>query len=220
MKNPIVFYKAQLKKHQEDVKSVKKKLIQLSLLRLLVFCVTAVSIYITFPEVQIAVVIGIVGLSLFLFLLKKYSKAKGKKVLLEALILINKEELQIASGDFYDREAGLEFQDPKHFYSLDIDLFGKGSFYQFINRTSVNKGSEKLAVILTENSIDSISLKQEALKELASIAKWRQNFAAIANLVIIETPAKTIISWLQKYTVTLPKIMKWLPLFFSIISGL
>ncbi len=219
MESPITFYNNQLKKHLLEVKAYKKKLIQLSLIRFLVFLATIIGVYFSFKQTQIASILGIVGLSIFLFLLKKYSKIKSEKELSEALICINKEELKIASGDYFDKEQGLEFQDPKQFYSLDIDLFGRGSFYQFINRTTIKEGSKRLADELTANDVKNVVLRQETLKELASIPEWRQNFSASASLVHIETPASTIINWLKKYNVFLPKIMKWLPLIFAIVSA-
>ncbi len=182
------------------------------------FVVTVFSVYFAFQQIQIASIIGIIGLAIFLFLLKKYSKIKSAKKLSDALIVINEDEIKIASGEYFDNQQGLEFQDPKHYYSLDIDLFGRGSFYQFINRTSIKEGSKKLADELTANSIENIVLRQEALKELASIPEWRQNFSANANLVNIETPANKIIDWLKRYNVFLPKIMKWLPIGFAIVS--
>lgn len=217
--NPISFYKEQLNKHQLDAKNAKKRLMQLSLIRFLVFLGTAFLVYFSFQQTQVTIVIGIIGLSIFLFLLKKYSKTKSEKELSEALIAINEEELKIASGDFYDKAQGLEFQDPKHYYSLDIDLFGRGSFYQFINRTTINEGSQALADALTVNSIENIVARQNTIKELASIAKWRQNFSAIASLIKVDTPANTIINWLQKYITFLPSTMKWLPLVFVVISA-
>ncbi|MCF6279005.1 MAG: DNA mismatch repair protein MutS [Flavobacteriaceae bacterium] len=216
---PTEFYQKQLKKHQIDTKNAKKRLIRLSLVRFLIFLGTGISVYLTFQQTQVRVIIGVIGLVVFLFLLKKYSKVKSEKELSERLTTINQEEIKISTGDFYERAQGLEFQDPKHFYSLDIDLFGRGSFYQFINRTTITEGSKKLAEELNANSIDNIVLRQNALKELASIAKWRQNFSAIASLVTIETPAKTIINWLQKYNSFLPTIMKRLPFIFAIVSA-
>ena len=64
------------------------------------------------------------------------------------------DEIKIASGDFHDRDEGLQFQDPSHFYSLDIDLFGRGSFFQFINRTTINEGTHQLVNALKANNID------------------------------------------------------------------
>jgi hypothetical protein len=218
VKSPTTFYNEQLKKHQLEIKLSKKRLIQLSLIRFFVFIFTAIGVYFTFEQTQVASILGIVGLVIFLFLLKKYSKIKSEKELSEALISINEEELKIASGDYFDNKQGLEFLDTKHYYSLDIDLFGKGSFYQFINRTKIKEGSKRLADELNANNIEDVILRQEALKELASITEWRQNFSAIASLVTIETPANVIVNWLKKYSVFSPKIMKWLPMLFAIVS--
>jgi len=220
MQNPTEFYNTQLKKHQIDAINAKKELIQLSLIRFAVFICTIIGLYASFYQIQLAIIIGILGLSLFLFLLKKYAKVKAAKKISEALIFINKEEIKIAGRNFHHRKEGLEFQDPKHFYSLDIDLFGRGSFYQFMNRTTINEGASKLANTLTANSIEGIISKQKTIKELSQIAKWRQNFSAIASLIKIETPAKTIIHWLKNYQAFLPKIMRWLPIVFSVVSGM
>ena len=220
MNNPNAFYKAQLVKHKSEVKRAKKKLVQLGFVRFLVFVITGFGIYFSFSQVQIAIPIGVLGIVIFLVLLKKYGKIKSDKQLSETLVRINKEEIDIASGDFLDREKGLEFQDPKHFYSLDIDLFGKGSFFQYINRTHIKEGSKALANALTQNSTDNIVKRQQAIKELSSIPEWRQSFSGIASLIKIETPAVTILNWLKKYRAFMPKIMHWLPLVFTGISGI
>ena len=156
MNHPNAFYKKQLEKHQQDLKSFNKKLIGMSSLRLLVFLATLSGIYFTFSFWQVAVGIGIVGISLFVFLLSKYTDVKRLRSISKALVTINKEEIKIASGDFHHRDTGEQFQDPQHYYSLDIDLFGRGSFFQFINRTAINEGTETLAKALTANAIDDI----------------------------------------------------------------
>ena len=218
MKDPNTFYKTQLEKHQLDLKKFKKKLIGMSSFRLLVFLATAFGIYATFNIWQVAVVIGIVGVSGFIFLLSKYTDLKRLRNLSKALVAINEEELKIASGDFYHRDTGETFQDSQHYYSLDIDLFGRGSFFQFINRTRINEGAERLAEALKANQIEDIELKQNAIKELAEKPEWQQQFSAVATLIEAETPAQKIISWLNTHVTFLPKTMKWLPLAFSLAS--
>src|SRR5690606_31325071 len=119
---------------------------------------------------------------------------------------------------FHQRESGKEFQDPHHFYSLDIDLFGRGSFFQFINRTTIQEGTERLANILTANSIDDIELQQHAIQELSEKPSWRQQFSAVATLIAAETPALRMIAWLNSPPPVLPKTMKWLPKLLSLTS--
>jgi len=76
----------------------------------------------------------------------------------------------------------------------------------------------KLAEALKVNDISNIKLRQEAVKELSSKPKWRQHYAGTSSLVSVETSAKNIITWLLEHKPFLPRIMRWLPLSFSIIS--
>jgi hypothetical protein len=218
MNYPSTFYKTQLEKHQQDLKNFNKKLIGMSSLRLLVFLLTVAGIYATFSMWQLALGFGIVGIVLFIFLLSKYTNVKRLRDVSKALVAINEEEINIASGNFHHRDTGNQFQDPHHFYSLDIDLFGRGSFFQFINRTSINEGAETLANTLTANTIADIVLKQNAIKELAEKPEWRQQFSAFATLIEAESPAVKIIEWLKSHEPFLPKIMNWLPRVFSLAS--
>lgn len=218
MENPNTFYKNQLEKHQLAVKAFNKKLLGMSSLRLLVFLGVGAGIYFTFNIWQVAVAIGVVGIVLFIFLLSKYTDVKRLRDVSKALVALNEEEIKIAAGDFHHRESGKEFINPVHYYSLDIDLFGRGSFFQFINRTSIHEGAEKFAETLTANQIDNIPLKQNAIKDLAEKPEWRQQFSAVATLIKVETPALKIIEWLTSQKQFLPKIMAWFPRVFSLGS--
>ena len=97
---------------------------------------------------------------------------------------------------------------------------GKGSFYQYSNRTALAQGSETLASIFTANTITGIVEKQEAIKELAKMPEWRQEFSAVATLVKTDMSSEKITKWLQQYTPFVPKVMKQLPVVFSVISAL
>src|SRR5690606_39011678 len=100
----------------------------------------------------------------------------------------------------------------------DIDLFGNGSFFQYLNRTVTNAGKELLASVLLSNNIDTITDKQEAVKELCDKPEWRQEFSATASLVKPETTTKTILNWLLNYEPYLTQKMAFLPLIFSSLS--
>src|SRR5690606_35553079 len=207
-----------LENYKTNVNRLYKKMTALSVFRLIVFVLTIVGIYVMFGQWQITVAIAIIGIVLFLYLLLKYNDAKSEKLFNEALVKINKEEINIASGDFHNRNDGLQFQDPTHFYSLDIDLFGRGSFFQFINRTTINEGAQELANALKENNIKDIVSRQEAIKELSSKPEWRQFYAAKSSLIQVETPTIEIIKWLKNHQSFLPKFASWLPMIFSIAS--
>lgn len=218
MSNPLQFYKQELEKHKAIVASHKKRLLLLSTLRLLVFVASGFAIYFTFSNWQIAASCGIVGLILFVYLLSRYTNIKAKHEFHKALVHINSEELKISSGEFHHRNTGLQFQDPKHSFSLDIDLFGKGSFFQYLNRTISSEGQNMLSKILKANNTLHIIERQEAIKELSTKTEWTQRFAATGSLITTETPASNIIHWLNNHKNFIPRNMKWLPWVFSIVS--
>ncbi|GGW58161.1 MutS-like protein [Winogradskyella epiphytica] len=218
MQKPNTFYKEQIDLNQIESKRIFKHLSLLSILRLSVFVLTVFGIYSMLPNWQIVVGITVVGIVAFLLLLSRYTDLKAKRDLYKRLININEDELKIANGDFYDRPDGAEFQNPKHFFSLDIDLFGKGSFFQFINRTAINEGTLKLTENLLSNDITNILERQEAIKELASLPEWRQNYTAVAQGVEIEHSANSIINWLKHYKSFLGKFQYGLTMGFSIAS--
>lgn len=207
------------KEHQEQLLGAANRELNISsLIRLIIFLLTAYGIYYFYSEFRIAAVIALVGIGIFLFLVSRHTDLKYKRDKIKELVSINELELRVLDRDFHDLPAGKEYDDPLHPYSQDIDLFGKGSFYQYLNRAALKEGANKLANILTENSIDEIEKKQEAVKELAGMAKWRQEFTAVASLVKTETASMVVLNWFRNYKTFIPGYMRWLPHVFAGIS--
>ncbi|QCE40931.1 MutS-related protein [Psychroserpens sp. NJDZ02] len=212
------YYSANITNYAAEVSKLYKQLTSLSIARLLVFIATAIGGYFTFGSWPLFAGVLVAGAIGFVFLLSKYTTIKATYNLKKELVTINKEELKINSGDFFDRDGGLQFQDPSHNYALDIDLFGRGSFYQFINRTTIDDGSQALANSLKANATEGIVLRQEAIKELASKADWRQQFQANAGLIKVETKATTILEFLKSHQPILPRFFKSIPSIISVLT--
>jgi len=103
------------------------------------------------------------------------------------------------------RDAGDDFIDPAHPYSSDLDLFGYGSLFQWINTAKTYKGREMLKEWLSEPPVETglIIEKQEAIKELGKNLAWRQRFLAEASLTKrrLSSP-KGIIEWAKMFDAT------------------
>lgn len=218
MENAIQFYNEQLNKHKAEAKRLFKKLGLLSLLRLSVFILTIIGIYLLFPKWQIALLIGVIGISVFLVLLSLYTDIKSKRALHKRLIKINENEIKIASGDFLHQPEGKEYLHSKHAFSIDIDMFGRGSFFQFINRTTIKEGENTLVNCLLSNTIKAIEGRQEAIKELATAPEWIQLYSGISQGVTVEHSAHSIITWLKGYKPFLKPIHYWGSIVFSLLS--
>lgn len=218
MKELIAFYTQNITTYKEESTKVKSKLLTSSLFRLAVFLLAGFGIYFFMGNAKAIMAIILGAIIAFIFLVSRHSDLQYVYHKFLALIKINEIEIDVLHRKFHNLPDGEEFANPLHFYSQDIDLFGKGSFYQFSNRTALEQGSEELAKQFTANNIGDIENKQEAVKELASKPKWRQEFAAIATLVKAEVSYKTIVAWMQNHTVFIPVFMKFVPTVFAIVS--
>ncbi|MCF6296876.1 MAG: DNA mismatch repair protein MutS [Flavobacteriaceae bacterium] len=218
MQNPLEFYISEKECFKEKLSSIKKRLATSSLIRLGVFSAIFFSIYFFFGNAKIMGIIGVLGFALFLYLVSRHADLQYKRNVFKALLEINLNEISVLKGDYLTLNKGKEFQDPAHFFSYDIDLFGRGSFFQYINRTATHEGKVALVKRLTENAISDIEIKQEATQELSKTPKWRQQFSALASLVKVQHPAKDIINWIHNYKPVFSNIVAYLPSIFSIIS--
>ena len=218
MKKLVHFYIEEKQRLETELKATKNKLANLSVLRLVVFILTLVGIYFLFDDIRAVGFIATVGIIVFSILLIKYLDAKESKKLLITKIKINETEIRVLEGNFLFLKTGEEFIDPTHVYSNDIDLFGRGSFFQYINRTSTQQGAKELAKTITENHILSIDKKQEVLKELSQKVAWRQHFSALASLVTTRYSTEEILDFIQNYSTVFSIIVSKSPIVFSLVS--
>ena len=218
MKNPIEFYTQQKTELENEAAALKKKLIYLGIFRFAVFLGVAFLMYLTFGTYPDVFIIAFLGISFFTFLVLQFIKLKRKKELIDAKIAINLTEIKVLNRDFHHLETGEEFVNSAHFYSNDIDLFGKGSFFQYVNRTATKDGKVVLANTFTENKTTAILDKQNALKELSEKAIWRQHFSALASLIIVKNSSQTVVEYISNYSSVFPKFLSIIQVVFSIVS--
>lgn len=86
-------------------------------------------------------------------------------------------ELSYLKGDFSCFDDGERYVDAHHPFTFDLDVFGKDSLFQRINRTVTTGGSDWLAAQLS--SVDNRSARADAVDELASMEPWRATFMAL-----------------------------------------
>ena len=218
MSEPLTFYQQEKKRFEEQRDLLRKKIHIFSILRLGLFLLTFLAVYYAYPNKQLLAVVFISSIVGFVFLVLRYQSLVAARKLCEQLIRINEIEIDALNGEYSSLPEGAEFIDSKHFYSNDIDLFGKGSFFQYMNRTATTAGRSALAALLLENDPYQIVSRQEVIKELSEKVNWRQRFMALAKMVRVEVDHTTIISWIHGYKSFLPSIMTYLPFVFTSAS--
>lgn len=177
----------------------KKVLFWISILRLLVI-IAAVYFLVLAVKSEFHVLLLVSGLLVVLFfaLVSYHKNQNDRKKLLQELIRINQEELRGLDNDLTAFGDGRNFSDPGHPWSYDLDLFGEGSLFQYINRTATHTGPNKLAQGLTEAVTDEneINARQEMMKELSGLINLRQHYAAHARLMKKDDDAfEDIVRW-------------------------
>ncbi|RZS99724.1 MutS-related protein [Aquimarina brevivitae] len=218
MKEPIAYYHTQLEEKQAALSRVKKRLAASSTIRVLLFVSIVACVYVGYPNTQLIIGTAAIGIVLFLFLVTRHANLSHQKDKLQELININQLEIDVQSGELSKLTPGSRFIDPTHEYSLDIDLFGPKSFFQYLNRTVTLAGRKYLAQLLCANDIEHIAQKQQAVKELAKKVSWRQDFSAIARLVAVDVPVADIQNWFDKFKPFVSSAVAKLPKVFSVIS--
>ncbi len=196
----ISFYQQNLETHQATINRLKRKIGFTSLFRLLSFLLALVTFYLLF---EINIFIAVFGLVFFLgaliFFVKRYAALQEQKKFYENLVNINQQEIDACNWKWFSFETGKEFIKPQHNYSGDLDVFGEGSLFQFLNRTNTFDGKKTLASWLNDSFLLSSQLKkrQEVIKELSSKVEFRQNFSANAKMFEEnQDEKKKILNWI------------------------
>lgn len=174
-------YEALALKYQSLSDQKKKQIKLISLARFVSFVgIWPAYFYLSPLSSILAFVISSALFATFLFLIKKFIQTEKQLMYYERLGKINRNEISALNRDFSPFDPGNKFIDPHHDYSYDLDLFGNGSIFQFLNRTVTRQGKNQLATILKQSlrPADEIRNRQEAIQELAEEFSWRQNFMA------------------------------------------
>ncbi len=116
----------------------------------------------------------------FLFLVKRFNYQKDLRNLNTRIRDLNQKELSCLKHEFREYPDGREFTDHGHAWSHDLDLFGRGSLYQFLNRTSTLKGKAVLAEALTTlpPGPETIHQRQQHISDIKERIDFRQTFTA------------------------------------------
>ena len=182
--NPKNHYTERLSLTKGQLQQVKKQIFRISMLRLTLFIAGVAGIYFFFSQTPLLIVcICLTFLPLFI-LVKIHNRFFIRKEWLETQARIIQEELQALSGDYSSFEDGKEYTNPEHPYSFDLDIFGRRSLFQSINRTCTFFGKNRLAKWLQNHLHEktSIEKRQEMVREISEHTLFREQFR-VAGLV-------------------------------------
>ena len=182
MLEPAAFYQQRIGHYrmQQDQLRRKLRIIPWSRLGLFALVILGVLLFTNNGEIiyiiaSIAFFAGFLAAGLYDF------RVKRKISDLEILEKINLQEIKAIGGDYTAFDPGIEFANEGHPYAHDLDIFGHGSLFQYVNRTSTIYGKQRLAKYFDHafQFRNDIAARQQAVGELAKKIEFRQQLQSI-----------------------------------------
>lgn len=171
-KNEILAgYQNNVEKQQKEISNLKGKLNRISFSRLGLFIaeILIIALVINIGFSWFLGVLAAVPVLLFLVLVKKQSIVQAELTYAGQLLWIYENEVNLLLGKKNGYSDGDAYANEYHPYTSDLDIFGAGSLFAFINRCNTNNGLNILAANLSSpNDKTTILERQEAIAELTS----------------------------------------------------
>lgn len=178
------YYSNIITKYQGESDQLKKVIFWVGTIRLIIAIAAIIGTYLLWGNTSTVIIMIIVFIVGFLALMKYHNRLFVKKSYCEQQIINAQNELKGINYNFSAFDGAPEKTDAEHSFSLDLDLFGKRSFFQSINRTVTSFGKDALANIFIhpfENKQDILE-QQQAVEELKQKGKLLAHFRAIGQM--------------------------------------
>lgn len=175
------FFESRKTKFYQLAAAFQKSHSRVAWLRLTIFLAgISLSVYFIYlRELTPAFVLLVFTFIVFGFIVNYHRKIKESSFFNNVLGQINENEIKMLRLDIEDLHPGLEYLEESHPYAYDLDIFGRHSLFQLINRAVTPLGRAQLGNELKKHFDKKDILKrQQAIKELKKMVEWRQNFQA------------------------------------------
>ncbi|MDP1746764.1 MAG: hypothetical protein Q8L90_14410, partial [Bacteroidota bacterium] len=202
MNDLIELYNIKIVEFNKQISVQKSKANLVFYSRLILFIAAAITFFYLIekhPDLSIAIIL--LTVILFLILLNIQLKIAREITFLQNLIKVNEIEIDLLNNNYEKLNEGAEFIDKQHNFIADLDIFGKRSIFQILNRTSTYTGRIKLAGWISNPFLNKKEIieRQSAVKELSKKQDWSQHFVALGFGNTEGKPDKDVIKeWLEE----------------------
>lgn len=205
------FYRKRLEELKTELKKLKQRKSSFGWLRLGAIIGLFVGFYLLWSlGIWYVVIASVLLLIVFTQLVYADLRNHHKIENTSKLININENELQSLAGNYFIFDDGSAHIPKEHPYANDLDIFGRASLFQYINRTTSEPGSKQLAEYLkSPATISEILQRQAAIKELSSKIIWIQDLQADGSKNKITFSAKQKLEQWMKAPVIFSNFKPW-----------
>ncbi len=199
--NPAKYYTDRYSVLETELKALTQKRSLLAWLRLISFLISIAAIIIMWnKDWGIVIISFVIPFAAFLWIVSKDLANSQSISNTKLLISIQREELNALEHNYTHFTDGSSLEPATHEYTHDLDIFGRASLFQYVNRARSEQGNKLLSEwLLSPAGLSTIKKRQEAVKELSSQPEWRQQLEAFGTINNITTKTqKHIETWLKE----------------------
>lgn len=184
-------YQAYIATYSEEIASLKKRNTTFILLEITMFAAAA-AFLVCCAALSLSPWGWCAAVALaFYFLIRHFDDKNGERIRqASTLRSVCEDELRALSGDFSSFDDGQRYQDPHHPYAFDLDMYGKNSLFQRVNRTITTGGADTLAQMIapvTFPQVEEITARRQLQQELSL-----KVYAPADNFVNGDEPTRTM----------------------------
>lgn len=218
------YYNHRISELEISLKKVKKIISYFYLIRLFLFIafIALLVLFIKNTNDYIFLISSITSFVLLLFVVKLDLKSDCKEKYFINQLLININELKFLEYQYDEQDTGGEYNNLNPHLATDFDIFGMGSLFQYLNRSSTRIGKNKFAEDLCKSHLDAetIKSKQKAIKELSEKNEFLQEFRT-QGMFITENGKElnSLQSWINEKAEKL-KLLHILSVIFPLVTML
>jgi hypothetical protein len=162
-------YRNNVASQQTQIDGLKSKLNKISFSRLGLFIaeIIIVALIINVGFSWVLIVLTAIPVIFFMVLVKKQVAVQQELTYAEQLLWVYQNEVNHITSNTNGYSDGENYSDECHPYSSDLDIYGQGTLFSYINRCNTNNGLNILAENLGRpNGKDVILQRQEAIAEM------------------------------------------------------
>lgn len=201
------FYRKHITNYTEQLKKVKNQINLISNVRLAVAVAAIAGAVLTWKiAVPLFLLTIISGIGIFFFLVIHHEQLHKQKKRIEHYLSVLQRFLNRLHNKWIDySDIGEEFIDDEHAYSTDLDIFGKGSLFQWISSAHTFYGRQQLAsdLLNAPQSVEQINERQGAVNECARSSDFRLTFEAASLECDMRESQDPLLKWAES------KVSRW-----------
>jgi hypothetical protein len=209
----IGFYHNKLKILSDNISQHKLKINRYAMLRLLVFIVGLILLYFLMKVNSLIALVIFFAFAIAFFLILKIQNRTAKQLNdLKTLSSIYENEINVLKNGSNLFGGGHEFTDGKHAYSSDLDIFGKHSIFESMNRSVTFEGKTKLSEWLSNPDLDRQKLvsKQQAVAEMSGLESFKEKMLIESSIFIKDNSNQSsILNWFEAFDFSFLQLKKY-----------